>query len=77
MKRTRGHRLLRMYVEQLQCTKQAFAGRCGVSPTLLSHYLSGRRNPNLNAIFSIQAATGGAVPAEAWVHDNGVHEEEA
>jgi DNA-binding transcriptional regulator YdaS (Cro superfamily) len=69
MNSTRGRRLLQEYVDTLGGTKQAFAETCGVSPTLLSHFLSGRRRPTLEAVFSIQAATDGAVPAEAWLDD--------
>lgn len=65
---TRGQRLLREYVSGWAKTKQSLAEACGVSPTLLSHFLSGRRRPTLDSVFGIRAATG--VPAEAWLEDD-------
>lgn len=66
---TRGQRLLREYVCGWIGTKQSFAEACGVSPTLLSHFLSGRRRPTLEAVFGIQRATKGKVPADTWLTD--------
>lgn len=67
MQGTRGQRLLREYVSGWAKTKQSLAEACGISPTLLSHFLSGRRRPTLDSVFGIQAATG--VPAESWLED--------
>lgn len=67
---TRGQRLLREFISGWSGTKQSFAQACGVSPTLLSHFLSGRRRPTLEAVFGIQTATDDYIPAETWLEDD-------
>jgi len=42
------------------------AEQIGCSPSMLSHYLAGRRRPTLEAIAKIAEVTGGTVTARDW-----------
>lgn len=64
--RTRGCRLLQKYIEKKGTTHRAFAAASGISPTMLSHILYGRRRPTLDTAFQIQQATRNAVLAKTW-----------
>jgi len=46
--------------------KKLFASAVGLSQTELSHFLAGRRAPNLQQAVAIGDATAGAVPVRAW-----------
>lgn len=56
---------LRSYLERHKGSWLADAA--GISPSYLSDIKSGRRAPSLQVAFAIEDATGGDVPARAWV----------
>lgn len=64
--RTRGCRLLKRHIKDGWVSKKAFADASHISPTMLSHILSGRRRPTLDAAFTIAEASNGVVPASMW-----------
>jgi len=73
VKRSFGTTLLGAYVGRLSATapsgmpvKKLFASAVGLSQTELSHFLAGRRAPNLQQAVAIGDATAGAVPVRAW-----------
>ena len=41
----------------------------GVAPSHLSHWLNGRRTPNLTYACAIDELTDGAVPPKSWLQD--------
>jgi DNA-binding transcriptional regulator YdaS (Cro superfamily) len=43
------------------------AAQIGRSPSFVSDLRSGHRKPSLQVAFAIEDATGGAVPARAWL----------
>lgn len=64
--KSKGCRLLAGHIQRGWATHKAFAEASGISPTMLSHILSGRRRPTLDAAFAIEEASGGVVPAPVW-----------
>lgn len=44
-----------------------FARLSGLPQPMISMWLSGKRSPGLESAFAIEKATGGEVPASAWV----------
>lgn len=54
------------YLKRHQITHAAFAADIGVSPALISRFLSGGRGPSLDTALRIEQTTKGAVPLEAW-----------
>lgn len=76
-------RLLRAFLKKSGMSQAAFAAAAKVPQSVISRALSNRRTPGLTSAFRIEDATGGAVPAKAWVTEsdskaNGVgHEEHA
>ena len=64
--RTKGCRLLAAHLSRSDELQRDFAQRAGMSKSMLSHILAGRRRPTLDAALGIQEASGGAVPAPSW-----------
>lgn len=62
-----GIELLDAYMSGKRLTQAEMADRVGVPSAMVSMWLSGRRRPGLRHAFGIEAATGGAVPAKAWL----------
>lgn len=66
-----GFDLLRTYQRETKLDQTQLAERFGVSPVLVHYWLSvpPQRTPGLRAAHAIERATGGAIPAESWLHD--------
>jgi len=58
---------LRSYLRSRDEKPSAFAVRAEINESTLFHILSGRRSPGLEKALAIERATGGKVPASAWV----------
>ena len=58
---------LKQYIAAQGISSRAFAQSVGLSSAGLHGLLHGRNIPSLPVAFRIEDATGGAVPARAWV----------
>lgn len=58
--------LLRAYIADHGIKKLHFAKTVGVSPTILSRWLTGVHRPSGSARMMVEHVTDGAVPAAGW-----------
>ena len=58
---------LRLYLESQKLSQRDFAAQLGWDRTILSRIMTGALEPTLERAAAIEAATGGAVPMQAWV----------
>ena len=63
----KGAEMLKQFLDVNGITGVAFARAAGIDPTAISHYLSGRRTPDLSSAAKIERQTCGKIPASAWV----------
>jgi transcriptional regulator with XRE-family HTH domain len=64
----RGPELLRQYLDRSKITARELSRKTGVvDETQMSRFLNGKLRPNLAHAHAIEDATGGAVPARAWL----------
>ena len=59
-----GMQTLKQYLEGK--IKADFADQLGVSPSMLSQYLSGVRRPSYDRMIEIARITDGSVPVQSW-----------
>ena len=64
---TKGCALLVQHIEKYALTKKMFAEASGISSSMLSHILAGKRQPTLAVAFLIERASEGEVPAASWL----------
>lgn len=55
------------YLAKHGIEQHEFARSSGLPAPLISMWLSGKRSPGLDSAFAIERATGGEVPATAWL----------
>lgn len=65
----KGAELLRGFLAATGITGAAFAAAIGVDPSAVSHYLAGRRKPDLSTAARIERQTCGTIPASTWVDE--------
>lgn len=58
---------LARYLDSRHETQADFAARVGVTGPIVSMWVTGERRPNVDNAFAIERATGGVVPATAWL----------
>ena len=58
---------LATYLQRTELGQSQFAKQFGFSATQVSLWLHGKRRPSLDEAFRLEAATGGAIPAKAWL----------
>lgn len=58
---------LAAYLEHWAETQSSFAARANLDRHTLNHIVKGRRQPTLTQAFDIERATGGVIPASAWI----------
>jgi transcriptional regulator with XRE-family HTH domain len=59
--------LLRRYLKREKLTQAALARKAGITEAQVSRLLNRKRRPSNDTAHAIGAATGGEVPASAWV----------
>jgi transcriptional regulator with XRE-family HTH domain len=59
--------LLRQYLKKTKLTQAALARKAGITEAQVSRLLSKKRRPSNDTAHAIAEATGGEVPAKAWV----------
>jgi transcriptional regulator with XRE-family HTH domain len=59
--------LLFRHLKRKKLTQAAFARLAGITEAQVSRLLSKKRRPSNDTAHAIDAATGGEVPAKAWV----------
>ena len=64
-RRSKGARLLADWIGDR--SQREVAELLGVTPAVLSRWLSGQREPGTRDLFMVEDVTGGAVPARSWV----------
>ena len=69
VRNTRGRVLLVEHIERYGLTKSVFAEASGVSPSMLSYLLSGKRNATLLVAAGIERASEGEVPLHSWLEE--------
>ncbi|WP_434612117.1 helix-turn-helix transcriptional regulator [Tabrizicola sp. M-4] len=57
------------HISETGKSQAALAKDLGISRSHMSELVSGAKKPSLELAFAIERATGGAVPASAWVDD--------
>lgn len=57
------------FIRSSGLNRAAWADRLGISRPYLSDLLNGNKTPSLQLAFKIEQATGGKVPASAWLAD--------
>lgn len=62
-----GADLLLRHLKKRKLTQAAFARKAGITEAQISRLLSRQRGPSNDTAHAIEAATGGKVPAKAWV----------
>ena len=59
---------LETYLAERKIRKRAFAEEIGVTPSLITDYVKGRREPSLATMRKIAVATGGAVKPNDFLY---------
>ncbi len=64
------HIRLRSWLEAANLSQAELARRCGYDRANLHKVLKGTIRPSLDMAFRLESATGGVIPASAWVQQD-------